>query len=154
MGGCHDGTRQLVRGGFGTRDHDFKPRLFPCGILRGGDDGKELGNSLNCKSYLLNPRRLSLNWEKKKQQTTAILRPTKILPKTWHISQSCSKRGLDMQRVFGFKSSSMELCHGVIMLFFAFIQSIPSIALSLSLSLSLYIYIYIIIIWALCCFSP
>jgi len=44
----------------------------------GYDDGKkELGNSLNCKSYSLNPRRLSLNWEKRKEATTAILRPTR-----------------------------------------------------------------------------
>jgi hypothetical protein len=136
-----------VRGGFGTREHDFKPRLFPCGIPAwGDDDGKELGNSLNCKSNLLNPRRLSLTWEKKKRQQPSSGPPPKMLPKTWPISESCSKRRIDTQRVYGFKSSSMELCNGVIMLFFGFIQSfMPSIALSLSLSLSLSLYIYIYI---------
>jgi hypothetical protein len=57
----------------------------------GYDDGKkELGNSLNCKSYSLNPRRLSLNWEIERSNNNSHHHPPahQMLPKTLaHLSK-------------------------------------------------------------------
>ncbi len=107
---------------------------FPCGFLRGGGDD---GNSLNCKSYLLNPRCLSLNWEKRKQQQPSS-GPPRCCQKLGTFLKADQNVGLTHKRVstLAFKSSSMELCNGVIMLFFGSIQSFMA-----SIGPNIYIYI-------------
>lgn len=91
-GGCS------VRGGFGTREHDFKPRLFSMWISAWGGRWWEQFKL----QKLLTQSALFVIELGKEEATTAILRPTKMLPKTWHISQSWSKRGIDTQKSVNF----------------------------------------------------
>ncbi len=77
----------------------------------GYDGKKELGNSLNCKSYSLNPRRLSLNWEKRKkqqQQPSSSSGPPDAAKDFGTSLEAAQNVGLTHKRVYGsLKSSSI-----------------------------------------------